>query len=83
MAAKISTEKYSPSILRRIQLFIHGFEYMVEAVFGNWIVTENVRRDQNGYHWDLRVKKWNPAFWIAALRILVFKDQCGSAHFKK
>lgn len=70
--------------LWRIQKFLHGVEEILESLICEAVRMGKVSRvSDGGLHISHHVRWWNPAAWVAWIRVVVFRDLFGSYYYGK
>ena len=68
-------------LLRRIRTVLRGVEDVLAAFICNAVAIEVTKTPGGGVNIEGTVRWWNPAAWIACLRVCVFRDSFGCAYF--
>ena len=69
-------------LLGRIHLLHIAAEYFFRAICGaDKVFLPSTRRPGGGHSIPYKLMWWHPAIWVAWSRIVIFRDEYGSAYF--
>lgn len=71
-------------LLRRIYKFLNGLQEIAESVTCDSVRRGDiVRLESGGATLEYWVRWWAPATWLAWMRTVVFRDDCGCAYYRR